>query len=404
MYTTQVLRSGFYCYRTVAPEERPDGYVLMYMNRFFTVIRSIDWPLFVVTLLLLSFGLATLFSLTLEHDPAMVERFHKQLISALIGIVLMIALAILDYRYFRDSAYVLFFFTVALLVVVLLYGKTIRGTTGWLDIGILSIQPVEFAKVFVVLVLSRFLAHSVDQLVSIKRLIGFLILAVVPSVLVLLQPDFGSAFVLMATVGGYIFFVKTKKKMIIAVVLLAVLSIVVAWFFVFQDFQRNRVFTFFDPARDPLGTGYHVSQAVIAVGSGKLWGRGLGLGPQSQLKFLPAQETDFIFAVIAEQLGFVGTVLVLGLFAFLLFRLLRISVTTHDPFGSLFCLGLALIIVWHMVINIAMNMGMAPVTGLPLPLMSYGRSSLLSLLIGLGIAQSIAVRRRKQQPEDLMIA
>ena len=357
------------------------------------IIKKLDWPLFIVTMLLLVFGLASLFSLTLNQDAIAIDRFEKQLVITLVGTVIMLGMSVLDFRYLKDLSWIWYVLGLLLLGAVLLWGVTQRGTTGWLVLGPFTFQPVEFVKIVFVIFLSKFLADSYYHLIDVHRLILFIVFVSLPVGLVILQPDFGSAFVLMACALGYLFFIKTRKSLLIGMIIAMIGLALVSWFFLFQDFQKERILTFIDPARDPLGRGYHVTQSMIAVGSGQFFGRGLGQGTQSQLKFLPERETDFIFAVIAEQLGFVGVVLVMAFLAFLLYRLIVISLRATDPFGSLFCLGLVLIIALHILINIGMNIGIAPVTGLPLPLVSYGRSSVLSILIALGIAQSIASHR-----------
>ncbi|HAZ16930.1 MAG: rod shape-determining protein RodA [Candidatus Jacksonbacteria bacterium RIFCSPLOWO2_02_FULL_43_9] len=360
---------------------------------FSRMIKGLDWPLMIVTLLLLVFGLATLFSLTLSHDAIATERFQKQLLLAGIGVVLMVAVGFLDFRIFKDTAWVWYVMGIVLLGAVLVWGATLRGTTGWIELGPLSFQPVEFVKITFIIFLSKFLADSSYHLIETHRLLFFIFFVIFPVGLVLAQPDFGSAFVLMACALGYLFFIKTRKGLLLGMCGVMILMAVISWFFLFKDFQKDRILTFIDPSRDPLRSGYHVTQSVIAVGSGQIFGRGLGQGTQSQLKFLPERETDFIFAVIAEQLGFVGVVLVIGFLGFLMYRLIVIALRATDPFGGLFCLGVVLVIALHMFINIGMNIGIAPVTGLPLPLVSYGRSSLLALLIALGIAQSVATHR-----------
>jgi rod shape determining protein RodA len=271
---------------------------------------------------------------------------------------------------------------------VLLVGVTIRGTTGWFQLAGISLQPVEFVKVFFMLVMARFLGDQAYHVNNWKMLMKVLGLMAGYVVLVLLQPDLGSASVLIATGGVMLLSSSVSLKKITVLLTTGVLLAILAWFLVLADYQRDRILTFIQPERDPLVSGYNVTQAVISVGSGQIFGRGLGLGTQSQLKFLPERETDFIFAVIAEELGFIGVTIVLGLYSVIYLRLIKGIKRSRDDHARFMLIGLATVIFTQMFINLGMNLGIMPVTGIPLPFVSAGGSSLLALCLGVGIVQS----------------
>ena len=245
-----------------------------------------------------------------------------------------------------------------------------------------------------VIVLSKLLVDWKGELYRRRYFIIYSAVASFLIILVLLQPDIGSALILVSIFLGMLFFAKVKRSYVIFIIILLIVVIAASWLFVLKDYQKERVLTFFDPSRDPWGSGYNITQSIIAVGSGNLFGRGLGLGPQSRLDFLPAQETDFIFAVIAEELGFVGSILIVAFFIFLLYRLIKIGKLARDDFGLFVASGIALYIFIQTFINIGMNIGLVPIAGVPLPLMSYGGSSLLTSLAAIGILQSIFIRHR----------
>jgi rod shape determining protein RodA len=302
--------------------------------------------------------------------------------------VLLLGVACYDYRKVVNYAFVFYGLGIVLLVGVLLVGVTIRGTTGWFQLAGISLQPVEFVKVFFMLVMARFLGDQAYHVNNWKMLMKVLGLMAGYVVLVLLQPDLGSASVLIATGGVMLFSSSVSLKKITVLLTTGVLLAILAWFLVLADYQRDRILTFIQPERDPLVSGYNVTQAVISVGSGQVFGRGLGLGTQSQLKFLPERETDFIFAVIAEELGFIGVTIVLGLYSVIYLRLIKGIKRSRDDHARFMLIGLATVIFTQMFINLGMNLGIMPVTGIPLPFVSAGGSSLLALCLGVGIVQS----------------
>ncbi|EKD78639.1 MAG: hypothetical protein ACD_41C00306G0009 [uncultured bacterium] len=345
--------------------------------------RPVDWWLLAAVLILITVSTVILFSLNQTSTGS--DRFEKQLVFIVIGLVVLGITSQLNYRTFLQYAYIHYLIWLVILVLVIFFGTTIRGTTGWFQFAGISLQPVEFAKIAFILAAARFLTDRSFEMEHWKTVVRYGALLAGYVGFILLQPDLGSAVVLVgtATVMGLATAVRPRQLWLIGAI--AVLFGSLSWAFILQDYQKDRLLTFIDPQRDPLRSGYNVTQAVISVGSGQWFGRGLGLGPQSQLQFLPERETDFIFAVIAEELGFVGAGTVIGLFAFILWRLWRSSRLLSDDSARYVVVGYAALLFGQILINIGMNIGVMPVTGIPLPFVSAGGSSMIALLFGLGI-------------------
>ncbi|HOZ36364.1 MAG TPA: rod shape-determining protein RodA [bacterium] len=366
----------------------------MPLGKYVQFIKGIDWLLLAPVLLLVFFGLATLYTANLNVENPDWSTLNKQLISFLIGLTALTVASFFDYRRLAGYSLPLYILANALLIAVLIWGKTIRGTTGWFSIFGFSFQPVELAKLALVIALSSFYSRRRGREKTGGVIILSAILTSIPVGLTMLQPDFGSAAMLLAIGGAYFVFLSLKPKQIIFLVLIVMVLATVVWNYVLVDYQKNRILVFVDPARDPLGRGYNVRQSIIAVGSGQLLGRGLGVGPQSQLRFLPETATDFIFATICEALGFLGGAVFLIIFAWLFFRLLGIINRARDNLSAYLVFGFLVALFVQTTINIGMNMGILPVTGLPLPFVSYGGSFLIISLIMIGVAQSVARRQR----------
>ncbi|MFA6305039.1 MAG: rod shape-determining protein RodA [Patescibacteria group bacterium] len=365
------------------------------LKRIFVWLEYYDWYLIINISLLMIFGLATLYSLQLNVDVPNFTIFNHQLTLALFGLAIFLLVSSINFKVWSDYYKIIYLIALALLILVLAVGSHIRGTTGWLYFFGQGFQPVELVKIALIIFLARFFALGNYQNNLLKGLIvsGFGVLLLI--VLVLLQPDFGSSMLLFATWLAMYFLLPVKRKTIVGLFLILLVLASAFWLFFLQDYQQKRLLTFLNPQADPLGSGYNVRQAIVAVGSGSFIGRGLGLGSQSQLNFLPEQQTDFIFAVIAEELGFIGAGLVLVLFFSLLYRIYAIAKLAKDNFAHFFALGLVITLAIQIFVNIGMNLGMAPVTGVPLPLISYGGSSLISLLIALGIIHNIHIRNKR---------
>ncbi len=360
------------------------------------LVKNFDWVSAIAMIILLATSLIMLYSIALgSDDPSDLLNFQKQIVFVLVGLALYVGIAFfLDYRMLARLARPLLVVGVLLLVAVLVFGSTVRGTTGWFVLGPFSLQPVELVKIIEVVVLAAFFAAKAKYIKQLKYLIASALGVALLVGLILLQPDFGSAVILGAVWLGLILVTGIRKAHLLAMMAGFAATLSVLWFAVFEEYQKNRIRVFLEPELDPLGTGYNVTQAIIAVGSGQLFGRGLSFGSQSKLKFLPEAQTDFIFAVIAEQLGFVGVVVLISLFGVLLWRMLVIARQAADNFASYLVLGALFVIFTQMIINVSMNLGLLPVTGLTLPLVSYGGSSLVATMMLLGIVQSVAMRGR----------
>jgi len=364
------------------------------MNKLIIYLKNFDWLMFTAVLLLVCFGLAEIYSVALGRSQLDLLNFKKQIIFVLVGLVLLISLAFFDYHNLRSYSKYFFILGLILAAGVLFFGQTIRGTKGWYNLAGFNLQPVEFIKFILVLFLAKYFSSASFKIKELKHLLvsgGGVLLFIA---LILAQPDFGSAMILflfwlaMAMLAGF-----NKKYFLIIFLLIAVLF-AGSWYFVFQDYQKQRITTFLNPSFNPLNQGYNVAQAIIAVGAGGLIGRGLGFGSQSQLKFLPEAQTDFIFAVVAEELGFSGVLLILLFFAIFFYRALYHLKRVNNDFGIYFILGSLALIFIEMFINIGMNLGLLPVVGISLPFLSYGGSGLISSLMLVGVMESIIIRAK----------
>jgi len=339
-------------------------------------------------------GFSAIYSVALSQEAGDFSTVKKQLVAAIIGVSLFIWIAASNYRLLRNYTKIFYVSGIILLGSVLLFGSTIRGTTGWFKILGFQFQPVEFMKIALIIALSAYFCRFSGRLAGIKQIVGSAVITAVPVILTMLQPDFGSAMMLLSIWGVLLLFAGLQKKHLLALAGCFLILGALSWQFFLVDYQKSRIMTFLQPTADPLGQGYNVNQAIIAVGSGGWVGRGLGFGSQSQLKFLPESQTDFIFAVIAEELGFVGVCIVFLAFGILFFRMYRQATDTTDDFTGYLVVGIGTLIFVQFSVNSGMNLGLLPVTGLGLPLVSYGGSSLIVMLSMLGIVQSAAIHTR----------
>ena len=363
-------------------------------NKIFTYLKNYDWIIFASIVLLIIFGLSEIYSIALSNEDLRLLNFKKQILFVVLGMFLLFFISFLDYYNLRSFSLYFYIAGVLLLIAVLLFGETIRGTASWFNFGFFNLQPVEFVKIFLLIFLARYFSKASVKLNQLKYLIISGLATAVLIVLVMLQPDFGSALILFALWGIMVYISGFNKKYILIIFLILLLVFLGGWFLFFEDYQRNRIITFLNPEANPLVEGYNVTQSIIAVGSGGITGRGIGFGSQSQLKFLPEAQNDFIFAVIAEELGFFGVFLVISFFSIFYFRLIRHIGRIKDDFGIYFILGAVSLIFLQMFINIGMNIGLLPVVGLPLPFVSYGGSAMVSSLIMVGILESIIIRSK----------
>lgn len=354
--------------------------------------RGLDYGLLTVTLALVLIGLGAIFSTSLNVAQGTLGAFYRQSIFVIFGLVCMVVLARFDYRYLGGMHWVLYGISLVALLGVMIFGRTVNGTTGWFEIGSLQLQPVEFVKVIVCLVLAKYLSDHLDAIHHWRVIFISGLIVGLPAILVMAQPDLGSAILLVAVWFGLILVLPFPRRRVLGVIVLALCVAVASWFLVLRPYQKNRLLDFVNPNRDTKNSGYNVQQAMTAIGSGQIFGRGLGLGPQSQLSFLPERQTDFIFASIGEELGLLGTMVVVGLFVVLLWRLFNLSRRGRDRFSMVLPVALAFMFFVQLAINIGMNLGLFPVTGVPLPFISYGGSSLLACMMAVGLAESMAIR------------
>lgn len=366
----------------------------MFASKYLNVLKRVDWLLLVPVLLLVVYGLSALYSQTLNVENPDMTLFNKQLTFFIIGILCLIGIMSIDYRLLETYGLLIYLFSIATMIAVLLVGTTIRGTRGWFYILGLGLQPAEFAKFGLVLGLAYLYARRKESRDRPATIGLALAMSCLPAGLAILQPDFGAAIVLLGIGLAFFTLFSLRKKHILILLTLCVLLGIILWNYVLLDYQKERVNNFFHPTSDPLGQGYNVRQSIIAVGSGQLFGRGLGLGTQSQLQFLPETETDFIFAAIAEALGFVGAMLMFLFFSALFGRILYLMKNARDAFSLNIFFGFGFIFFFQTFINIGMNMGMLPVTGLSLPFVSYGGSFLLICILAVGLMESASIRRK----------
>lgn len=353
--------------------------------------KTIDWILYLIPVLLVAAGLAVIYSLTYFNDR--VSLFYGQIEYAIIGFVAMIILTFWDYRNLKGLAVYLYLLSLVLLVVLLFYGKTALGATRWLNLGFFQLQPSELMKIVIIITLAKIFADKQGE-IKFRHIIFAGIITLIPAVLILKQPDLGTVSVLVAGALAVILASGLKRNQIFAIIGLILVALPIVWFSL-KDYQRQRIYTFINPAADPYGSGYNVLQSTITIGSGGLLGRGLGHGPQSQLNFLPIAHTDFIFAGVAEASGLVGSVILIILLLILVIKVISVALISKDGFGTLLAVGFAVILLFQMTVNIGMNLGLAPVTGIPLPFVSHGGSSLILNLAMIGILQSIYLRHKK---------
>lgn len=349
-----------------------------------------DWLLVLSALFILGTGLLSLYGLSVTGDPWSLSGsfFLRQAVFAVIGIFLMASIQYLDYRHIVRYGTHLYFLSIGILILVLLFGRTVNGTSGWFSFGFFRLQPVEGVKIALILFLARFIIEKRSELGEWVRIIASLVLSFLLIFLVLKQPDLGSALTLAAIWGGMILVSGIRIRHILALFLAGIAVMSVGWFFL-EGYQRDRIETFLHPESDPRGSGYNVLQAMVAVGSGGLTGKGVGSGSQSQLDFLPEKQTDFMFATVSEELGLVGAGAVLLAYGVFLFRIWRIAERARDNAGYLIAVGAQIYFLVQIAINLGMNMGLLPVAGLPAPFLSYGGSSLVASFVITGLLLSV---------------
>jgi len=359
------------------------------------LFSRLDLNLAFVILALNLIGLINLYSATHGlYSKDKNDLFWMQLVWLSLGWGIYLGITLIDYKIFTRIAYVLYGLNLGALVAVQFIGKSSLGATRWLDLGFFRYQPSETMKLVLVLVLARiFAGRDTKKGMGLLELAWPCFLALVPFALVVKQPDLGTALLLAAITCSMLLFVGVRRGILIFSAIFAIVAAPMVWNFGLKDYQKNRVLTFLSPGRDPRGTGYNSIQSKIAVGSGKVFGKGFRKGTQSQLEFLPERHTDFIFSVLSEEHGFVGSMTTLGLFLLFYLMSVRIAMQARDKIGALIVVGVLAYMFWHMFVNMGMVIGLMPIVGAPLPLLSYGGSSLMSTMTGLGLISSVAYRR-----------
>jgi rod shape determining protein RodA len=359
----------------------------MFSIRVFKRIKSrIDWPSFFASLFLVLAGLVTMYSFAGDN-----LFFNKQIIWSVVAIFFFFGLSLMDLSFLKRPGVLisLFFLSLIPLLLLLFLGEVTKGAQSWIDLGFFRVQPSDPAKLVLILILAKYFSRRHIEIRNIRHILVSAFYTLTFFTLILLQPDFGSAVIIGMIWICMILISGISKRHLLAVFLLGIVTAVAFWFFAFENYQRVRLLSFLNPTADLQGSGYNAHQSVVAIGSGQLLGKGVGFGSQSRLRFLPEYETDFIFAAFAEEWGFWGVLIILSLFSFIIWRILYIGWSHGGNFETLFASGLAAMLASHALIHIGMNAGLLPVTGTPLPFMSYGGSHILTEFAGLGILSGL---------------
>ncbi len=355
------------------------------MNSIFkNALSRIDWWMLGAVVVLSGFGLAIIHSLTWGED----DRFLRQLLFFGLGLGLMFGIQFLDIHFWRNASFFIYALVIIFLLGLIIFGEPVKGSRGWIFLWSFGIQPAEFAKLGTVFFLATALEKFKFDLVRFSHLALAAVIIGVPFVLIASQPDFGAAFIIFLSGAVMVLYTGLDKKKLAVLILSGCALVLVGWFVLLRDYQKERILTFLNPQSDPLESGYNVIQSMVAIGSGGLFGKGLGLGTQSQLDFLPEQETDFIFASLAEELGFIGASAMIFAYLFFLWRIYIILREGARPFSNFLMLGIFIMFFSQGAVNIGMNMGIFPVTGITLPFVSYGGSSMIASFWAAGVAMN----------------
>ncbi len=360
----------------------------------FQKLARLNWGIFFLILLISAMGWGLLIS---AAGGDIHPWAFKQMIRFSVGILIMFSIALIDLRWWLHFSYIFYGLSLVLLCCVEFLGFMGKGAERWIDLYVIQLQPSELMKIALVMALARYF-HSQSFPISFHKLLFPFFLIMIPMILVLRQPDLGTAMILLM-VGGALFFLAGVSLWIFGAVLIgASASIPILWGFL-HDYQRDRIFMFFDPSKDSLGAGYHITQSKIALGSGGLWGKGYMQGTQASLNFLPEKQTDFIFTLLCEEWGFMGGAFLLSLYVFLMVLCFRIILTTQNDFGRFVAAGMTVSFFFYIFINVSMVMGLIPVVGVPLPLVSYGGTAMLTLLMGFGFLLNVGLHRSLKIPK-----
>lgn len=363
-----------------------------------TLKRNVDWSLLFAVLPLVGAGLITMHSFVGES-----VFFERQIIWVGVGLLLFFVASVIDWRFLRRTGVVVSLFAVSVVVLLLLFilGTVTKGAVSRFDLGAFFIQPSDPVKLVLIILLAKYFSRRHVEIAHIRHILVSGFYAFVLFALVFLQPDFGSAIIIFLVWLGMVLVSGISRRHLLLVFLVGVLAFTLLWNFAFQDYQKERILTFINPLTDLQGAGYNANQSTIAVGSGRLLGKGVGYGTQSRLEFLPEYETDFIFAAFSEEWGFVGVLILFSLFSFVVWRITSESKHSSTNFETLFGFGIAALLMSHFVVHIGMNIGLLPVTGTTLPFLSYGGSHLAMEFIGLGMLMGMRGYRRAMHRDDI---
>jgi len=360
------------------------------------LIEHFDWSIICVLIGIICIGLLSIYSALynqIQNDPTH-NLFFKQLLWLSVGLTVMFCSLLIDYQQLKRVSLWIYIIALLMLVAVLFVGKDVNGSKRWLEMGGFRFQPSEFMKVAIVIYLaSYFSSQETYPYPDLKKLALPAVLVMFPVFVILAQPDLGTGITIIAIGGTMVFIVGIRWRYILSGILLIIPLIYPVWEHVLKPYQKKRILILLRPDLDPLGAGYHIRQSKIAIGSGMLWGKGFLNGTQNKLHFLPEKHTDFIFSVWAEEWGFVGCFVLLALFALLILLSLRVARRSRDRYGALIVVGMTALLMWQVLINIGMVIGLLPVVGITLPFVSYGGSSLLTLCLAIGLIENVSMRR-----------
>jgi rod shape determining protein RodA len=365
-------------------------------------IYSIDWLLFGAVFFISIAGILTMNSFLPAQLGTGTNFFARQIIWLFVSVGVFFVASQIDWRFLRRSSTIVILFVVSSFLLLLLFilGSVFKGAQSWFNLGAFAFQPVDFVKLALVLLLAKYFSRRHIEIANVRHIFTSGFYAFVIFILVFLQPDFGSAIIIFFIWLAMVLISGISKKHLAIVFLTGLVAFGGLWFFIFKDYQKTRIVSFVHPLTDLRGAGYNAYQSTIAIGSGEIFGKGVGLGSQSKLKFLPEYETDFIFAAFSEEWGFVGVLIVFGLYGIVFWRIMDISKRGATNFEILYGLGLMSIFLSHFVIHVGMNVGLLPVTGITMPFMSYGGSHLLAEFLGLGILMGQNSYARAVQKES----
>ena len=366
------------------------------MHSIVTHFKKLDWALIITAFLLVGIGLLSIYSSSIGQEDFF--NFKKQITFLGLGFFLMFLISFFDYRFLRNDPYlilILYFICLLSLAGLFFFAPEIRGVKSWYKLGPISIDPIEFTKIILIILLAKYFSMRHIEMYRIRHILLSGVYILLPSILIFLQPDLGSVLILLALWIAVLIISGIKIRHFLILALCFLLIFILSWSFLLKDYQKERIISFIGVTTngwhpiDPLGMAWSQNQAKIAIGAGGVLGQGIGKGSQTQYGFLSEPQTDFIFAAIAEEMGLIGVSILFFLFLILIWRILKIAINSRENFSRLFASGLAVLLISQIFIHIGMNLGLLPIIGIPLSLVSYGGSSLIAIFIGLGVLESI---------------